>query len=346
VNALIGFGVVGIAALWLVRGRVVRRLAWLVVGAALVWSLNVVRIIGVFLAARLLGEHAAFDLLHPVAGIVALNVAFLLLLWSLPLFGLARRRLDDFEVVDTPLARTAAPAQQATPRRIGARLLLLVGLTGAIALADGQLGSAAKGLEESGRPAVGAFVDRPSAGTGWTVRRLEEIGWATPYYGRHSSWVRYRLRPAGSLAARGKFTVWTDAVLSPDLGALNAFTLAHCYAFHGFHVLVSRRVDLGDGVIGQLFVYRTSRTFWHALAWQWPVLRGDKVEHERIVLLANTQTHPRMRAEPRSSWLTDRMLSYLNAHEGKRDPNVALSHALAALATQMVSARIDRRART
>jgi hypothetical protein len=40
------------------------------------------------------------------------------------------------------------------------------------------------------------------------------------------------------------------------------------------------------------------------------------------------------------------MLSYLNAHEGNRDPNVALSHALAALATQMVSARIDRRART
>src|SRR5207244_5266405 len=112
VNALIGFGVVGIAALWLVRGRVVRRLAWLLAGGALVWSLNVVRIVGVFLAARLLGEHAAFGLLHPVAGIVALNLAFVLLLWLLPLFGLERRRLDDFEVVDTPLARTAVPAQQ------------------------------------------------------------------------------------------------------------------------------------------------------------------------------------------------------------------------------------------
>ena len=346
VNALIGFGVVGIAALWLVRGRVVRRLAWLLAGGALVWSLNVVRIVGVFLAARLLGEHAAFDLLHPVAGIVALNLAFVLLLWLLPLFGLERRRLDDFEVVDTPLARTAVPAQQATPWRIGPRLLLLVVLTGALALADGQLGSAAKGLEESGRPAVAAFVDRPTAGAGWSVQRVEEIGWASPYYGRHSSWVRYRLRPTGQLAARGRFTVWTDAVLSPDLGALNAFTLAHCYAFHGFHVDVSRRVDLGDGVIGQLFVYRTSRTVWHALAWQWPVLRGGKVEHERIVLLANTETHPRMTAGARSSWLTEHMLQYLNAHERNRDPNVALSHSLAALAAEMVSTRIDRKGRT
>src|SRR2546430_2131648 len=137
------------------------------------------------------------DLLRPVAGIIGLNVAFVLLIWLLPLFGLERRRLDDFEVVDTPLARTAVPAQQATPWRIGPRLLLLVVLTGALALADGQLGSAAKGLEESGRPAVAAFVDRPTAGAGWSVQRVEEIGWASPYYGRHSSWVRYRLRPIG-----------------------------------------------------------------------------------------------------------------------------------------------------
>lgn len=343
VNALIGFGVVGVAALWLVRGRAIRRLAWLLAGGLLVWSLNVVRIVGVFLVARELGEHAAFDLLHPVAGIVALNLAFLVLVWLLPLFGLQRRRLDDdFEVVDTPLARTAALSEQATPWRIGSRLLLLVALTAAVALADGQLSVAAKGLEENGRPAVASFVDRPNAGAGWRVEQVDEIGWATPYYGRHSSWVRYRLRPGGPLAALGRFTVWTDAVLSPDLGALNAFTLAHCYAFHGFRVDLARRVDLGEGVVGQLFVYRTSRGAWHALAWQWPVLRGDKVEHERIVLLANTSSQPRMSSTARSGWLTDHVLQYLNAHERNRDSNPALSQALASLAAQMVSVRVDR----
>jgi exosortase/archaeosortase family protein len=347
VNSLIGFGVVGIAALWLVRGPVVRRVAWLVTGAALVWTLNVVRILGVLSTARSLGEHAAFDLLHPIAGIVALNLSFLVLVALLPLFGLRRRRLDDLEIVDTPLARTATPAQQATPSRIGLRLVLLVGLTAAVALADGQLSSAAKGLQESGRPAVAAFVDRPTVGRGWTVRRIDQIGWASPYYGRHSSWVRYRLRPTGRAAAHGRFTVWTDAVLSRDLGALNAFTLAHCYAFHSFHVQVSRRVDLGDGVVGQLFVYRTSRSVWHALAWQWPVLRSGNVDHERIVLLANTTTHPSPSAAPaRSGWLTAHMIKYLNAHNRRDDPNIALSGALAALAAQMVSGRVDRGART
>jgi hypothetical protein len=135
-------------------------------------------------------------------------------------------------------------------------------------------------------------------------------------------------------------------VLSPDLGALNAFTLAHCYAFHGFRVDLARRVDLGEGVVGQLFVYRTSRGGWHALAWQWPVLRGDKVEHERIVLLANTESQPQMRSTTRSGWLTDHVLQYLNAHERNRDSNPALSQSLAALAAQMVSVRIDRGVRT
>lgn len=342
VNGLVGFAVVGVAALWLVRGSVAGRLGWLLTGAALVWTLNVVRIVSVFLVAHVFGEHAAFELLHPVAGIVALNLAFLLLLALLPAFGLARRRFDDFEVVDTPLARTAAPAHQATPWRIGPRLVLLVVLTGAIALADGQLESAAKGLDESGRPAVAAFFDRPTAGRNWSVRRVEDIGWATPYYGRHSTWVRYRLRPTGALRRQGVFTVWADAVLSPDLGALDAYSLAHCYSFHRFDVRVSQRIDLGNGVIGKLFVYRTSRTVWHALAWEWPVLRGDRVEHERIVLLANTLTHPTLVSDARSGWLTDKMLGYLDARKRDDDPNASLSRSLGALASQMVSVRVER----
>jgi exosortase/archaeosortase family protein len=344
VNGLVGFGVVGIAALWLVRGRLVRRFAWLVFGAALVWALNVARIVVVLLTARRLGEHAAFDLLHPVAGIVALNIAFLVLVRLLPLFGLRRRHFDehDLELVDSPLARTATPAQQATPRRFAVRFAAVAAATVAFALADGQLGAAAKGLDESGRPAVAAFVDRPAAGRGWTVRRVERISWAAPYYGRHSSWVRYRLRPVGSVARRGAFTVWTDAVLSPDLGALDAFSLAHCYAFHGFRVRTSLHVDLGDGVVGRVFVYETRESVWHAVAWEWPVLRDGKVEHERIVLLASTTSRPGALIGAQPRWLRRRVLGYLNANARDDDPNPQLSHALVALAAQMVSTRVTK----
>jgi hypothetical protein len=76
------------------------------------------------------------------------------------------------------------------------------------------------------------------------------------------------------------------------------------------------------------------------------VLRRGKVDHERIVLIANTTTHPTPSAStPRSSWLIAHMIRYLNAHNRDDDPNVALSRALAALATQMVSVRVDRGAR-
>jgi hypothetical protein len=260
----------------------------------------------------------------------------------LPLFGLRRRHFDehDLELVDSPLARTASPAQQATPGRFAFRFILVAAATVALALANGQLGVAAKGLDESGRPAVAAFVDRPTAGRAWKVRRVEQIRWASPYYGRHSSWVRYRLRPVRGIASRDRFTVWTDAVLSPDLGALDAFSLAHCYAFHGFDVRASLHVDLGNGVVGRVFVYKTKAAQWHTVAWEWPVLRHGKVEHERIVLLASTTSRPRARIRARSTWLRGRIIQYLDTRAPDDDPNPQLSRALVGLATQMVSARV------
>jgi len=136
--------------------------------------------------------------------------------------------------------------------------------------------------------------------------------------------------------------VWADAVLSSDLGALDAFSLAHCYAFHGFRVRTSLRVDLGNGVVGRIFVYETKEAVWHAVAWEWPVLRGGKVQHERIVLLASTTARPDAPAATQSDWLQRRILHYLNARARDDDPNQQLSRSLVALGTQMVSARVDK----
>ena len=136
-----------------------------------------------------------------------------------------------------------------------------------------------------------------------------------------------------------------DAVLSPDLGALNAYTLAHCYSFHGFHVETSEHVDLGDGVIGELFVYRTSTARWHALAWEWPVLRNRKVEHERIVLLASSAAQPALRPQANSGSVTAKALALLDADARKGDTNRSLSRALARLGSDMIAARIAHKVR-
>jgi exosortase/archaeosortase family protein len=340
VNALIGFLVVAAFGVYFVRGSVLRRLAFLVAGALLVWCFNVLRIVTILGVGAAFGERAAFRILHPVSGLLALNAAVLLLMFLMRRFGLRWRR-NPVEV-DSPLAAIADPAEQATPRRVALRLAFLLAATVLFAVANGQLSAAARGFSNDGRPAVAPYVTAPVAAPGWSVRRLERVRFATPYYGAHSLWVRYRMRP---LAGDPRpFTVWLDAITSPDLGALDAYTLAHCYDFHGFRVDLAQRLDLGNGVVGQAFVYTTNDVRWHAVSWQWPVLRGDdRVEHERIVLLASSPVRSST-AESRSSggfWAG--VLSLLNLRAADRDDNPALTTAMRGVAAAIVDARIEAR---
>ena len=119
VNTLVGFLVVGVFGLYFVRGAASRRLLWLVVGAALVWSFNVVRILGILAVGKSYGERAAFEVLHPVAGLLALNAAALVLVLLMRPFGLRWRRAVE---VDSPLAEPGEPQERATPTRFLRRL--------------------------------------------------------------------------------------------------------------------------------------------------------------------------------------------------------------------------------
>jgi exosortase/archaeosortase family protein len=340
VNSLVGFLIIGTAALYLIRGALLRQLAWFACGALLVFVLNIARILGILVVGRVFGERAAFDVVHPVAGLAALTLAVALSVRLLPSFGLELRQLGERAIADTPIARPAPLDQQATIRRTAPRIALVVGATVALALAGGNLAVAARGFDNFGRPAIKAFAAAPTVGEGWRVSRVETIGWAAPYYGSHSSWVRYRLRPLTS-NSRQTFTIWLDAVTSRDLGGLNAYTLAHCYSFHGFRVQLAKRVDLGNGVIGQAFTYRTSRATWHAVAWQWPVLGSPgHVEHERIVLIASSSRRPSSDPVAGSAPLTAPVLALENATAPSRDNNARLTDALVGVASKAVAARV------
>ena len=289
VNTLVGFLVVGIFGLYFVRGAAGRRLLWLVVGAALVWSFNVVRILGILAVGKSYGERAAFEVLHPVAGLLALNAAALVLVLLMRPFGLRWRRAVE---VDSPLAEPGEPQERATPARFLRRFALL---------AVRHRRHRTRERHAAGRGT--RAHERRSAGGGAVHRQSRSSAPA----GRPSRWRRSAGRPPitastrhGSATGCGRaasnsaaFTIWLDAVRSPDLGALNAYTLAHCYDFHDFDVNLARRVDLSDGVIGQAFVYDTPRATWHVVSWQWPVLLDDgRAEHERIVMLASTGSRP------------------------------------------------------
>jgi exosortase/archaeosortase family protein len=337
INALVGFFVVAAFALYFVRGPVLRRLAWLLTGAMLVWLFNVLRIVAILGTGSMFGERAAFRVLHPVSGLVALNAAALVGILVMRRYGLRWRR-EEVDV-DSPLAETASPEQRALPGVVGRRLGVLLAAAVVFALVSGPLQAASRGFSNDGRPAVAPYTTDPAGAPGWSVKRLEQVRFATPYYGAHSQWWRYRLRPLPGDPR--PFTVWLDAVTSPDLGALNAYTLAHCYAFHGFHVDLAQRLDLGAGVVGQAFVYATRDTLWHAVSWQWPVARADgHVEHERIVLLASSPIDRSSTRSHGSGRILGTILSLLNLRAPNHDDNPALTDAMREVAQSIVAERV------
>ena len=131
------------------------------------------------------------------------------------------------------------------------------------------------------------------------------------------------------------------AIGRPNLGALDAYTLAHCYAFHSFTVEAAKRIDLGEGVFGNAFVYTSPRADWRAVSWQWPVRRGVKVEHERLVLIAASDARPAGRGTPSSGGEFSRVLALLDWRSSGHDANLRLTRALQRVAAGIVRKRIE-----
>jgi exosortase len=341
VNSLIGFLIVGTACLYLIRGKIGRRLLWLASGLVVVWSFNVLRILAIFAVGRLFGEAAAIDVIHPVAGLIALNAAFVVLLLLVPRYGLVLRGLADRAHSDTPLSEPAPVSEHPTNRLVLSRLGVLVPAALVLALANSQLTFSAKTFDNAGLPKLHEFAAHPVVGPQWRVQRARELPWARAYFGEDATWVRYRIDARRELASK-QFTAWTDSIVTPDLGALHAFPARDCYDFHGFAVSLAQRVDIG-GVVGQLLVFTDGKGLrWHGLTWQWPVRVEDwSIAHERVTLLASSLARPdQARPPPRATSPRDAVLSAFNLLDPDRDTNPSVSQALKNLAADMIAERL------
>ena len=164
VESLIGFLIVGIAALYLVTGSIVRRGLWLACGLVAVWIANVLRILTILMVARTFGQHAAFDWLHPALGLIVINLVAVALWCARGRFGLRHRSPFMPAVSDTPLGRSVPVAERATPLAIGRRALLFGLIAAGLGVADGQLSGIAAAFANDGLPAVASFDSHPGAG--------------------------------------------------------------------------------------------------------------------------------------------------------------------------------------
>lgn len=282
-DSFLGFLLVGGAFVGFLDGRRIAKLAWMGCGLALVYALNIGRIMLIFWTGSTLGQGFALDGLHPVIGLVLFCLGIAVMVLALPLFRLR--------------VRPAGPREPRADRTGPPRWLATSGLrtaTAILAFAAIALGVANSGLSrytlvasELGAPRLTAFDVSPVHLTGWAVDVTGQFPWTERFFGSGSSWIRYEYLPAGAGAPT---SVIADVVTTPDLGAFNAYGIEACYRFHGYGLSAPDQVSLGGGVEGTLLTFKDPNLpeDWNALYWVWAVRTAKGTRYERIVLLAPT----------------------------------------------------------
>ena len=315
VNSMIGFVVVGVAFLTIVRrrpgraaraaakatgthahavagGALGRKLAWLGVGLVLVWALNVARLMIVLWAGKTWGETVALDGLHPYIGVVMFALAIVALLLVMPFFGLellngtpAPRVATDDHGGTRPAAWRERLAQ--TPRsggrwRISALTVVVAAVL--VGVTDASFQRYELTASDLGTPRLASFDGGATVVPGYSAAKTNDYDWVKQYFGGSSTWHRYSYQSTGYASS----AITADVIDGSNLGKFNAYGIEACYTFHGYSFVDQQRVSLGGGVDGYQLSYTDPRTHgsWDVLYWVWAVkgATGSK-RYERVTLL-------------------------------------------------------------
>ncbi len=278
-NSFVGFLLLGTALLYLVRGPLVGKVAWLIVGLVVTVGLNFARIMAILVVGHFFGQEAALEVLHPIAGLVVFNIGVLIMIALVPRFGLRFAASAD---------RAGAQEATRTPVR-RARFALVVAL--AIALGLGVTNAAysryeaiSSGLADA---RLGDFDIEAAHVPGWETSFVSSMAQARQFFGSTATWERVAFRPTTAADLVSSRTVYIDVLTTDDAGTFAAYGLEACYTFHGYHIASVSQVEIGAGVKGQVIDYTNpeSGIDWSALWWEWPYTAEDgSTRYERIVV--------------------------------------------------------------
>jgi exosortase/archaeosortase family protein len=277
-SGLTAWIVVGTALCAVLDGAVVNKVAWLVAGAALNWTLNVGRITLIFAAGHRYGEQAALAGLHPWLGYLALGVGSLAMWGLLGRFGLRVPVRPPRQARRLSYDRGAA----AVPRAYAAAIMLAVA---ALVMSAGvaRLARSAPLATVDGEATVAPFAatDLPR---GWTSSLPRSFGFAKPEFGDDSTWTRWFVTPPPGRDLTA--TIWLDDVTTSDLNSLATYTVPACYGFHGEAFGGVGTVQIGAGTPAELLSHREGGMQWLSLDWVWPVVDPtNSHRYERLTLL-------------------------------------------------------------
>jgi len=287
INGVVGFLLVGVAFLVVVRGPMFRKLGWLSVGMLVLWLINLARLTFIFWAGKVWGEHVAIDILHPVVGLVTFAAGVMLMILALRPLGMSIG-----PPVPRPSVTTVASEPTRTKRgslavpKVFTATIMVILAAVALGFADFGLRSYDLVANSVGEPKLLAFRSAPAIPGGWRWRLTGRYDWAKPLFGGDSSWMRYSAIPSGHGGdLHSNYGVTADVIDTSDLQTFSAYGVEACYQFHGMALRDVAQVNVGGGITGQALSFSGAHTAsWSVVYWIVPVRQAQTTRYERFVL--------------------------------------------------------------
>jgi exosortase/archaeosortase family protein len=289
VNGMVGFLLVGAAFGAVVTGPRVRKALWLLFGLALLWAINLGRLLFIFWAGKRYGEHFAIQVLHPIIGLVTFNIGIIIMIVLLKPAGLrlGTRRGGNVAAAPATPEPSSMPRPLAVPR-VYAAIALVVVAGAVLGVNNGGLRVYDLVANAAGEPKLTSYLDYPSSPPGWQKAVFAyEFTFARPFFGESSKWYRwsYLTDPNGQSDLNSSVPVVADVVNTSDLSSFSAYGVEACYRFHGYSLRDVAEVSLGGGITGQALSYSTTRhDDWTLVFWIWPIKNTPKTRYERVIL--------------------------------------------------------------
>jgi exosortase/archaeosortase family protein len=290
-NGMVGFMLVATAFVFVVKGSRWTKIAWLLTGVFLVWTLNVVRIMSIFFAARQWGESVAIDGFHPYVGLVVFNVAVIVMVLLMRVFRLQFKRPS--EVLTT--TSTYRP-------RASIALSFAVLMALAVGVFNGELRAYDRIAGSLGTPRLTSFEQSRETPDGWALSEVDRIEWTRRFFGDDSQWIRYQyMNPSTAVSEfSANLPITVDVIDTSDRAALNAYGIEECYKFHGYNISGRQSIDLGGGVVGGALTWFSPKTdlTWTTLYWHWPIKTATGTRYERVTLILQDQESNQFTSPP------------------------------------------------
>lgn len=278
VNGVVGFLLIGVAFTCLVEGRRLTKAAWLAGGMALIWALNLGRLVLLFWAGQTYGESFAVDGLHPVVGLL------LLVFGVLAMIAVMKPLRLSIPLATAKRAAPAVPYHRIAVPRVGVGFALVLTLTTFMGVANAGMRHYQLVAGDLGSARLTSFAATPAAVPDFGVTKVATYPWSRRFFGADSSWSRYTY--AGLSGATSRY-VTADVVSTSSLSRLSDYGIKACYQFHGYDVSGEQSFRLGGGVTGNLLTYTSAKQHlrWSVVYWIWPVKSDKGQRFERVALL-------------------------------------------------------------